>query len=205
MGCSSGREEALSVQNGLAKKVKNILQLETHSWTRDRSRTTSRLNWISKAYRVNQNMWISRWWRWSWAKRKGTQTKCTVDGGRRLHLQTLIPATLQSDSLWVFSDEVESDRDLTWKHGFLPLLSKKQAANCVWQIESILPCPLPSLCKISFLAFFSLSWTLKSPICCCMPCKHKRKEVTFIGPEFICIPALPSPHVGFYELTQAKH
>lgn len=109
MGCSSGRE-ALSVQNGLAKKVKNILQLETHSWTRDRSRTTSRLNWISKAYRVNQNMWISRWWRWSWAKRKGTQTKCTVDGGRRLHLQTLIPATLQSDSLWVFSDEVESDK-----------------------------------------------------------------------------------------------
>lgn len=31
----------------------------------------------------------------------------------------------------------------------------KHAANCVWQIESILQCPLPGLCKISFPASFS--------------------------------------------------
>lgn len=35
--------------------------------------------------------------------------------------------------------------------------------------------------------------------------KHRSEEVTFTELEFICIPALPSPRVGFYELAQAKH
>lgn len=63
------------------------------------------------------------------------------------------------------------------------------------------------LCKIRFPAppppFLGV-WMRKS-CTSCMPCKCKRKEVTFIGPEFICIPALPSPYVSFYERAQAKH
>lgn len=35
--------------------------------------------------------------------------------------------------------------------------------------------------------------------------KHRSEEVTFTELEFICIPALPSLHVAFYELAQAKH
>lgn len=35
--------------------------------------------------------------------------------------------------------------------------------------------------------------------------KQRSEEVTFTELEFICIPALPSPRVGFYELAQAKH
>ena len=52
-------------------KSKYVPQLESHSRTQDSYGTTCRLNRLSKACRgVNQNMWISCWWRWSWAKKK---------------------------------------------------------------------------------------------------------------------------------------
>lgn len=105
-------------------------------------------------------------------------------------------------------DEVESDKAQTSheRHTIFPLLCESVRPIVYDKLRAFCYGLCQACAKLVFLPLspVSLSWTPKSPISC-MPCKHKRKVVTFIGPGFICIPSFPSLHFGFYRLTQAKH
>lgn len=144
-------------------------------------------------------------------KKRHAQTKCTADTGRLLHIyKSSLLTILQSVPLWVFGNEAESDKAQTLHENtaFFPCSLNARSQLCMtnWEHFAV---PFASLAKLVSSCLFLpalLSRTTKSAIRCRMPGEHKKqKELTFTEPEFICIPALPSPHVAFYELTRAKH
>lgn len=126
------------------------------------------------------------------------------------HQQNIVHSSLDPQETWAMRWNY-INQDTIWKT-FPPLCSLKAnswlcmtngehfALSFANTVQNNFPCLLFSPPPPPFL----LLWRIKS-CTSCMPCKCKRKDLTFIGPEFICIPALPSPYVSFYELAQAKH
>lgn len=158
MGCYSKREDAWSVKDVLVKKsicssVRNAFMDTRHLQDYLKSELNQQSAQVSESEYANKlvvKVKLSR-------KKRHTQTKCTVDGGRVLHIY--------KSSFWQFCNQTLYESSVMRWHQIkhrpymktqpLSLALWKHAANCVWQIESILQWPLPSLCKISFPASFS--------------------------------------------------
>lgn len=85
---------------------------------------------------MNGDMWRSQQGRWSWAKWKGRTTSAKHCSFSQL-------------GLWGGNHA----RTLHEKDFPRSVLSR-QMVDCAWQMESMWPCPLPRLCKISSPAFF---------------------------------------------------